>query len=136
VTRLFGVASAPEVEPRYNIAPTQFIAAARETGGPPRAGDAVLGIGAVVGEGKGDRRAHDQRARSETLAEKPSFRSAFRRRRCLVLADGYYEWQRSGTVKQPYYIGFADGAAVRHGRAVGALERPRRAASRSSRAAS
>ena len=48
-------------------------------------------------------------ARSETLAEKPSFRNAFRRRRCLVLADGYYEWQRSGAAKQPYFIAFDDG---------------------------
>ena len=109
VTRLFGVASAPEVEPRYNIAPTQFIAAVRETGGPREL--AMLYWGLVPSWAKekaiGARMIN---ARSETLAEKPSFRSAFRRRRCLVLADGYYEWQRSGAVKQPYYIGFADGA--------------------------
>jgi putative SOS response-associated peptidase YedK len=43
-------------------------------------------------------------ARSETLLEKPSFKNAFRRRRCLVLADGYYEWQKSGKKKTPYYI--------------------------------
>jgi putative SOS response-associated peptidase YedK len=48
-------------------------------------------------------------ARSETLTEKPSFRNAFKRRRCLVLADGYYEWQRSGSTKQPYFIAFEDG---------------------------
>jgi putative SOS response-associated peptidase YedK len=48
-------------------------------------------------------------ARSETLGEKPSFRNAWKRRRCLVLADGYYEWQRSGPVKQPFFISFAGG---------------------------
>jgi len=109
VARLFSVAAAPAIEPRYNIAPTQFIAAVRETGGPREV--AMLYWGLVPSWAKekaiGTRMIN---ARAETLAEKPSFRNAFRRRRCLVLADGYYEWQRSGTVKQPYFIGFADGA--------------------------
>jgi putative SOS response-associated peptidase YedK len=48
-------------------------------------------------------------ARAETLAEKPSFRVGFRRRRCLVLADGYYEWQRSGGRKRPFFIRLASG---------------------------
>ena len=50
----------------------------------------------------GDRLAN---ARSETAATKPSFRSAFRSRRCLVLADGFYEWQRANGRKQPYFVG-------------------------------
>ncbi len=45
-------------------------------------------------------------ARSETVHSKPSFRSAFRRRRCLVPANGWFEWQREGTVKQPWWISF------------------------------
>jgi putative SOS response-associated peptidase YedK len=108
VTRLFGVADAPEVEPRYNIAPTQFVAAVRETGGPREV--AMLYWGLVPSWAKeksiGARMIN---ARSETLAEKPSFRNAYKRRRCLVLADGYYEWQRSGAIKQPYFISFAAG---------------------------
>jgi putative SOS response-associated peptidase YedK len=48
-------------------------------------------------------------ARAETLAEKPAFRSAFRARRCLVVADGFYEWQKLGTRKQPHFIAFRDG---------------------------
>ena len=108
VTRLFGVASAPEVEPRYNIAPTQYVAAVRETGGPREL--AMLYWGLVPSWAKekaiGARMIN---ARAETLAEKPSFRHAFQRRRCLVLADGYYEWRRSGPLKQPYYVAFEDG---------------------------
>jgi putative SOS response-associated peptidase YedK len=108
VIRLFGVAAAPEIEPRWNIAPTQFVATVREAGGPREV--AMLYWGLVPSWAKekaiGARMIN---ARAETLAEKPSFRSAFRRRRCLVLADGYYEWQRSGAVKQPYFIAFEDG---------------------------
>ncbi|MCA8934093.1 MAG: SOS response-associated peptidase [Rhodospirillaceae bacterium] len=51
-------------------------------------------------------------ARSETAAEKPSFRDAYRRQRCLVVADGYYEWQRRGTAKQPYLIAPPDGGPI------------------------
>ncbi len=43
-------------------------------------------------------------SRAETVAEKPSFRSAFRKRRCLILADGYYEWVKRGDTKQPHHI--------------------------------
>jgi putative SOS response-associated peptidase YedK len=108
VARLFGVADAPEVEPRYNIAPTQFVAVVRESGGPREV--AMLYWGLVPSWAKeksiGARMIN---ARSETLAEKPSFRNAWKRRRCLVLADGYYEWQRSGATKQPHFISFAGG---------------------------
>ena len=108
VARLFGVADAPEVEPRYNIAPTQFVATVREAGGPRAV--AMLYWGLVPFWAKEQSiGARMINARSETLGEKPSFRNAFKRRRCLVLADGYYEWQRSGAIKQPYFISFEDG---------------------------
>lgn len=110
VTRLFGVGDAPEVEPRWNIAPTQYVAAIRCGAGEAGRRLALLYWGLVPSWAKeksiGARMIN---ARGETLREKPSFRSAYRRRRCLVLADGYYEWQRSGPVKQPYYIALADG---------------------------
>ena len=47
-------------------------------------------------------------ARAETVAEKPSFRKAFKQQRCLVIADGFYEWKREGKAKQPYYIRVKD----------------------------
>jgi putative SOS response-associated peptidase YedK len=51
-------------------------------------------------------------ARAETVAVKPAFRSAFKRRRCLIPADGYYEWQAVGKAKQPYYIYRTDGGIL------------------------
>ena len=51
-------------------------------------------------------------ARAETVASKPSFRSAFGKRRCLIPADGYYEWQTVGKAKQPYYIYRTDGGVL------------------------
>jgi putative SOS response-associated peptidase YedK len=104
VTRLFGVAAAPEVEPRYNIAPTQYIATVRADEQGDR-GLAMLYWGLVPSWAKeksiGARMIN---ARAETVAQKPSFRSAFKRRRCLVLADGYYEWQVRPAGKQPHFI--------------------------------
>jgi putative SOS response-associated peptidase YedK len=48
-------------------------------------------------------------ARAETVAEKPSFRAAYSRRRCIVLADGFFEWRREGEAKTPYFISLASG---------------------------
>jgi putative SOS response-associated peptidase YedK len=108
VARLFGVAAGVDVEPRWNIAPTRFVATVRETGGPRELAMLYWGLVPYWAKEKaiGARMIN---ARAETLAEKPSFRNAFQRRRCLVLADGYYEWQRSGATKQPYFIAFDNG---------------------------
>lgn len=104
-----GIDQAPEdLQPRYNIAPTQFITAVRETAPGDRSCD-LLRWGLVPSWAKdvsiGNRMIN---ARAETVADKPAFRAAFRRRRCLVLADGYFEWCKEGNKKQPYYIRMAD----------------------------
>ena len=49
-------------------------------------------------------------ARGETVSSKPAFRSAFKKKRCLVISDGFYEWKKEGGEKQPYHITLADGA--------------------------
>ena len=107
---LFGAASSIEVVPRYNIAPTQYIAAVRrdEQDAPELA---MLRWGLVPFWAKdpsiGNRMIN---ARAETVAEKPSFRDAFKKRRCLILADGFYEWQKGEDGKTPYFISLADGS--------------------------
>lgn len=107
---LFGVQSSLTVEPRYNVAPTQFIAAIREDDEKERE-LVMLRWGLVPSWAKdpaiGNRMIN---ARAETVAEKPSFRTAFRKRRCLVLADGFYEWRKEGEQKTPYFISLADGS--------------------------
>ena len=105
----FGVdAASIELAPNYNVAPTQGVAAVLEEGGQRRL--EVLRWGLIPpwadDPGIGSRMIN---ARSETAPGKPSFRRAFRERRCLIPADGFYEWQRTNGAKQPYYIHMEDG---------------------------
>jgi putative SOS response-associated peptidase YedK len=107
---LFGVSGSFAVEPRYNIAPTQFIAAIRNSEESGRE-LTMLRWGLIPSWAKdpsiGNRMIN---ARAETVAEKPSFRAAYRRRRCLLLADGFYEWKKEGDTKTPWFISLASGA--------------------------
>ena len=108
VKRIFALDEVPELEPRYNISPTQSVPAVRAGEEGARA-FAMLHWGLVPKWAK--ERAIGNRminARSETIAEKPSFRDAFRKRRCLVLADGWYEWQVTPDGKQPWFIRMKD----------------------------
>ena len=109
VARVFELGLVPTLAPRFNIAPTQSVGAViqdQRTGQrqwrhlrwgliPPWAEDPSIG-GRMIN------------ARCESLATKPAFRSALRQRRCLIPADGFYEWRKTGLDKQPYYITMAD----------------------------
>jgi putative SOS response-associated peptidase YedK len=100
----------PNLQPRYNIAPTQMAPVVRpaEGGGAPRID--MLRWGLIPSWSKDMTIASKLiNARGETIAEKPSFRDAYRERRCLIPVDGFYEWRREGETKQPYRIGFRGG---------------------------
>ena len=106
---LFGATGSLDVKPRYNIAPTQYVAAIRNDE-EQQAELTSFRWGLVPFWAKdpsiGNRMIN---ARAETVAEKPSFRTAYRKRRCLILADGFYEWHTEGGVKIPYFISLANG---------------------------
>jgi putative SOS response-associated peptidase YedK len=101
----------PLFEPRYNIAPTQEILVVRADPADGRRTALFMRWGLVPSwskDAKGGTGPPMINARAETLAEKPAFRSAVRRRRCLIPADGFYEWQQPPSggrgKKQPYFI--------------------------------
>jgi putative SOS response-associated peptidase YedK len=99
----FHLDEAPLFEPRYNVAPTQLVPAVRQEDGKRRL--AMLRWGLIPSWAKDAKIGYRLiNARADTVATKPSFRSAFKRRRCLVVADGFYEWKRDGNVKQPFFI--------------------------------
>ena len=110
VRTLFKLDKAPTMSPRYNIAPTQPVAVVRLDASSARelahvqwgliphwARDPSIGARMI-------------NARSETIADKPAFRSAFCRRRCLIPADGFYEWKKGAAGKPPVYMHMADDA--------------------------
>ncbi len=106
---LFGLELAGELSPRYNIAPSQPVAAVRAGEGGARE-LTLLQWGLIPSWAKdpaiGSRMIN---ARAETAAEKPSFRAAMKRRRCLIPASGFYEWARVGAAKQPFFIRMKEG---------------------------
>jgi len=102
----YGLPETPDLFLRFNIAPGQAVAVVRQKPQVEGRELAFLRWGLIPAWADdpsiGDRLAN---ARSETAATKPSFRRAFRSRRCLVVADGFYEWQRTNGRKQPYFVG-------------------------------
>ncbi|MBX3096727.1 MAG: SOS response-associated peptidase [Fimbriimonadaceae bacterium] len=108
VQQLFGlVAPVPDIQDRYNIAPSAAVPVVRwgEQGRelalmqwglvPPWADDPKIGTRMI-------------NARSETVGEKPSFRAAFKRRRCLIPTSGFFEWTGPDNARQPYFITFTE----------------------------
>ncbi|MBK6690234.1 MAG: SOS response-associated peptidase [Deltaproteobacteria bacterium] len=95
---LLGLTRVDPGPPRYNVAPTQPILAVHDRGGERE--------GVWLSWGLGGKQIN---ARSETVFEKAPFRDAVCRRRCLVPADGFYEWKKLGATKQPYHLRLLDG---------------------------
>lgn len=101
--------SAVDLRPRYNVAPGDDVVTIAMRDGrpaarmvrwgfvPPWARDPSVGFRMI-------------NARAETVAEKPAYRAAFARRRCLIVADGFYEWRRAEGASQPYHVTRRDGA--------------------------
>lgn len=114
VRRLLRYPERPNLRPRANIAPTQDVAAVRLERRDSETAPAVhfvwLRWGLIPSWAKdaaiGSRMIN---ARAESVADKPAFRAAFRQRRCLIAADGFYEWRSEGGQKQPYRVALADG---------------------------
>lgn len=108
IAKKFKVEEVPPLAERYNVAPSQTVLAVREASGGREASFLKWGLVPRWAKdvGIGNKLIN---ARSETVTEKPSFREAFARRRCLVLADGFFEWSRRGDRKRPYYFHMRDG---------------------------
>ena len=108
VAEQFGVTPSLQASPRYNVAPTQEVVSILRNGSahmewlqwgliPSWAKDESIGSKMI-------------NARAETLAEKPSFKRLLRSKRCLVVADGFYEWKKTQGGKTPMYITLKDGS--------------------------
>jgi putative SOS response-associated peptidase YedK len=109
LARRFEAEALPELRPCYNVAPTQVIPIVPDKDGKRRFALAHWGL---IPSWAKDRNIgyHTINARAETVADKPAFRSAFKHRRYLIPADGFYEWQAlpGSKVKQPWFIALRD----------------------------
>ena len=108
---LFGYEEQPNFPPRYNIAPTQPIAIVRLVDGKRRFSLVRWGL---LPSWVKDPKTFTLliNARGETVCDKPAYRAAMKRRRCLIPADGFYEWQKAGDRKRPFYVRAKSGAPL------------------------
>src|SRR6202034_2665812 len=102
--------------PRYNVAPTQPIPVIRQNPKEPIRQLSLMRWGLIPSWAKDSSGAASMiNARSETASTKPAFRDAMKSRRCLIPADGFYEWMRTGKPKQPYCFEVGEGALFAFG---------------------
>src|SRR5262245_27891254 len=109
--RLFAYSEQPNFPPRYNVAPTQPVPIMRLHEGKRQF--ALVRWGLIPSWVK-DPRTFTLliNARGESVIEKPAFRAAMRRRRCIFLTDGFYEWKEEGARKRPYYVRMKNGGPM------------------------
>lgn len=108
IKEVFSVDVLPAVLPRYNVAPSQQVPTVISALGVRSM--QMMRWGLIPFWAKDAKIAYKTiNARGETVTEKPAFRTSFKRKRCLILADGFYEWKRVGKAKQPHLIQMADG---------------------------
>jgi putative SOS response-associated peptidase YedK len=109
LAKQFQLDDVADLAPRYNIAPTQDVAVVRLNPSTEKRELSMLRWGLIPFWAEDPKVGYSTiNARAETVATKPSFREAFKKRRCLVVADGFYEWQRTDGQKQPYLIHLKD----------------------------
>ncbi|BAY17355.1 hypothetical protein NIES21_31920 [Anabaenopsis circularis NIES-21] len=109
LSKAFHLQQIPDLAAQYNIAPTQMVPTVLHNPTSKQDKFQQLRWGLIPGWAKDAKMGVKLiNARAETVAEKPAFRAAFKRRRCLVIADGFYEWQKQQGKKQPYYFRLQD----------------------------
>lgn len=110
LAQVFHVQEVPDLAAEHNIAPTRMVATVLQNPESEKREFKQLHWGLIPSWAKDSKMGVKLiNARAETVAEKPAFRSAFKHRRCLVLADGFYEWQQQQGKKQPFYFRLQDG---------------------------
>jgi putative SOS response-associated peptidase YedK len=108
VGTLFGVTRSPDLPKRYNISPTQTVPIVRKAENGKRS-IALVRWGLIPVWAKDPKIAFSMiNARCETVATKPAYRTAFKKRRCLIPATGFYEWEKSGKQKLPHHFHLKD----------------------------
>ncbi len=107
--KFFGAYNDIEWEPRYNLAPTQDIPTVRQDPHEPKRVLSLMRWGLIPNWSKdASSAARMINARSESAADLPAFRDVLRSRRCLIPADGFYEWKKSGKTREPYCFALPD----------------------------